>query len=239
MLDFLHRIGSLALFLLVIAVWIAIASWYFSPCHNQTYDQTSAPNQQNECASVYGIATVGYAAGWNGIISRKAESWTAIATILIAAFTLTLWWTTWGQLSHLRDSVVISNRAWVFTQPWPRSVEFCDNGNITISKMEVRLYGESPARITELYVDFIEEPGRKPTFRRKECIVRQTYILAPGNQWFHRQNFTTNEAKPYVFGYVRYVDQFKKKRESRYCYRLVKEAVKIRTAGGAAWSRFT
>jgi hypothetical protein len=143
------------------------------------------------------------------------------------------------QAKIARDSLIASNRAWVFAQPWPRAMEFNANGDITIYEMELRLYGNSPATVMELYVDFTdEEPsGEEATYPKEP--IRHTYGLAPGNQWFHRETFTTTNARPYIFGFVRYIDQFGCRRESRYCYRLVQGGGNIRTAGSAAWSRFT
>jgi hypothetical protein len=105
--------------------------------------------------------------------------------------------------------------------------------------MELRLYGKSPATVTELYVDFAgNEPSGKPSYPKES--IRHTYGLAENNQWFHIEKFMTTDAKPYVFGFVRYVDQFGFRRESRFCYRLVRgEDFPFRPAGSTEWSSFT
>jgi hypothetical protein len=104
--------------------------------------------------------------------------------------------------------------------------------------MEIKHYGNSPAMVTELYVGFTDEPREaEPIY--PSASIRQTYNLAMGNRWGHKQKFATTNAEPYIYGFVRYTDAFGEKRESRYCYRLTRdEREGFRTAGGAAWSRF-
>lgn len=142
------------------------------------------------------------------------------------------------QLRMLRHEPVISHRGWVFTQPWPPEIQFRATGEIIIKSMEIRLYGESPAVINFLYVDFAHEEPRGRAFYPNEPIP-QTYGLAEGNRWFYRKEFRTTVERPYVFGYVEYTDQFKRARKSRFCYRLDRQSKPpIVPAGSPDWSSF-
>jgi hypothetical protein len=226
---------------------IAVVCWAIStsPTYQQCIEQRAADsatagNQQEPSLSAPPIL-------WCGAETLDAnhELVVAVATIVIAIFTISLWaatnrlrWSTDRLWEAGERQLVTANRTWVFAQPWPGDVQFRGN-EIFFERVEVRNRGNSPATVTALYVGFSDkEPsGEEPTYPQ-ECI-NQIYNLGPGDQWLYKDRFTTTLARPFVFGFVRYIDQFGHRRESRYCYRLVDEEVKIRTAGSAAWSRFT
>jgi len=233
-------VRTIALWLLVALVggWLAYAltqSPTFQTCLAEIPSDATA-NAFIENARVKTVCT-------GRFLFETRDAVLALATIAIALFTWTLYRATQRLWKAGERQLIASNRAWVFTQPWPHAIEFLSGGEIAVKKMELRVYGNSPATVYELYVDFSDkEPsGDDATYPRDP--IRQVYNLAPSNQWWHRETFKTTDARPYIFGYVRYIDAFGEQRESRYCYRLIRLTDDIRfpfrTAGSAAWSRFT
>jgi hypothetical protein len=122
-----------------------------------------------------------------------------------------------------RTALVASNRPWVFTQPWPATAQVLMNEEIHF-EMEFHCYGNAPATVIELCVE-------------------------PDNRWWEKDVdgtfFKTTWQRPYVFGFIRYQDQFGI-HTSGYCTRLLPydrkdpkdRWVAIATAGTPAWSRF-
>jgi hypothetical protein len=225
---------------LLAVIFVVIGSWVFSPCHDPSYsDGPGAPNPGNECASVYGVTTVGleFLAYWT--VTREAETWTAIASGFIALFTLTLWLTAWLEVSHLRDEFVTTNRAWIFFQPWPRSIQWHADGRVSF-ELEFRLYGPSPATVIAIHIDSrATDPVGKAIYdpSKTEHLV---FNLGPNNQWIPKKRYWTTRDKPFVVGFVLYNDQFDTGRGSKFCYRLTNNwREPFVAAGSINWSGFT
>jgi len=149
-----------------------------------------------------------------------------------------------AQAKAAGDAVKIANRPWVFTQPWPVTADATPNGDI-LFEMELFCYGNAPAVVTKLCVECSASPpsGDSPHYTVEP--VPKNIGLAPGNRWLEKDSsgafFKTTTERPYVFGFVRYMDQFGT-HTSGYSVRLSTHAEKPRvtlvTAGTPAWSRF-
>jgi hypothetical protein len=153
-----------------------------------------------------------------------------------------------AQAKTAHAALLASNRPWVFTQPWPATAEVLMNEEIHF-EMEFHCYGNAPATVIELCVECSDkEPvGDAPHYTT--AAVTKNIGLAPDNRWWEKDvggvPFKTTWQRPYVFGFIRYQDQFGV-HTSGYCTRLLPRARKtpnepliaIATAGTSAWSRF-
>jgi len=148
-----------------------------------------------------------------------------------------------SQAEETRQSV----RPWVFTQPWQHTARANQDG-VILFQMEIASYGNAPATVTELYIDFLEtEPAGEPAYSAGRAIPMNVG-MAPNNRWLHPHGADERLACPrghsYVFGYIRYRDQRGDLHFSGFCARLVHTSrageppIAISTAGTSAWSRF-
>jgi hypothetical protein len=157
---------AILLTLLALAV-IDRASLVVAPCseyRGAQYDHNEA--EQKECTAGEGIVI----AGVEWLADLKPEVWTALATLAIAAFTLTLWLSTDGMLRITKESIQLAREEFVATHR-PRifvwQVDFSDGSPTESEPITVAFRyvngGDSTAYIHEIGVRLI--PLEAPLLR--------------------------------------------------------------------------
>jgi hypothetical protein len=148
------------------------------------------------------------------------------------------------QTKTAQESLLISNRAWVFTQPWPHTATIDPYRGMFLFSMELTPYGRVPATVIEIYVECADTAPTGETSSYAGPAIKTSVGLAPGNRWLQNNElgepFETEWARPFIFGFVRYRDQFGT-HTSSYCTKLIRigeDKVGIETAGTPAWSAF-
>jgi hypothetical protein len=153
-----------------------------------------------------------------------------------------------AQAKTARDALIASNRPWVFTQPWPGTAKVFMNEEVHF-EMEFHCYGNAPATVVELCVECSDKEPAGDIPRYTATAVPRNIGLAPGNRWWEKDIdgalFKTTWQRPYVFGFIRYRDQFGV-HTSGFCTRLLPYErkgdrdpwVTLATAGTPAWTRF-
>lgn len=131
----------------------------------------------------------------------------------------------------------------VFAQPWPHTAKVVD-GEI-LFQMEFACYGNSPATARELSVESSDSPPRGATAVYTAKPTQISIGLAPTNRWWYPETldefFRTPIRRPFIFGFIRYADQFGVVRTSGYSAKLeiTKDGqITLATAGDPAYSRF-
>jgi hypothetical protein len=243
------------IFAIVIAcaviVFVRLVSLIGSDDYNHSYTADQAPYNQPKDDGGDGIAMWDWlAAFWSWVTHDPVGFFTFAlfcATAVLAVIGVV-------QIAFLiraeraaRMATIAANRPWVFTQPWPNTAQVLVNEEIHF-EMEFHCYGNSPATVIELCVECSDtNPTGKPHYTT--TATPRNIGLAPGNRWWEKDvdgaPFKTTWQQPYVFGFIRYQDQFGV-HTSGFCVRLLpynrkdpKDPwVAIATAGTPAWSHF-
>jgi len=181
----------------------------------------------------------------------EAARITAGANELIANFAERSVEVEWAALKVATDQVAAARdaiRPWVFAHPWPAKARKV-GGEIHFP-LYLRCYGGEPATVTGIGVHCADAAPTKDTPLETVTDLRGVNIgLAPDNHCFYPENpdvpgavpYKTPTERPFVFGYIRYRDQFETTYTSRFTVKLATTAggtFTMETVGDPTWSRF-
>lgn len=178
--------------------------------------------------------------------------WLAISTGALACLTFLLWTAAIcgarkqgrdmrGSLDMARQAMVVSNRGLACGQPWPPTVRYGADGGLDF-QIQLAGYGQSPVTVNELYVECRSEApkGEEAVYDDLTAHCSTSFLVAPGNSWVHPHRFHTDRHRPYIVGYVRFIDIFEEEHISGFCYRLPeRHGERMWPAGSPAWHRLT
>jgi hypothetical protein len=241
------RVAITAALLLAVLFVIDRGSRFLPPCAFMLYgggqDYQNAA-EKDYCAERDGIVVAGAMAAFEIVKEVKPEAWTALATIAIAIFTLTLKLATDKLWTAGRDALVTTERAFVwlnefYTDDWivsPRAQSF--EFSRLILKLQWRNSGDTPTRDMAVQVDWTDLPGDLPTdftYNYRNPPFRM--FLAPqATEWSEPVRITSATANTalrgntniYIWGRVDYRDIFDDTppRFTEWCYQMLIEDVK-------------
>ena len=160
----------------------------------------------------------------------KSLDVTAIATVFIAIFTLTLWKVNRDQLAHNRKV----ERAYVKMSHTPPGVKFGESGHFDIT-VEIKNHGQTPATITDvLLTGYSLKSGErlpiKPPYDRPKDHEPSHAFLVSDDRFFSVMGLSGEESEInqvfkgerqfLILGYVDYIDQFNQRYRAGYARRF-------------------
>jgi len=189
-----------------VSVWILYVAWNSTSFQACIADKQSQQSQESlsELSRFFEMkARVGTDCLFV-FLYQSRDAVTAVATAFIAIFTLTLWWATWGLLTHGREI----ERAYVSgggpLDPATR-----------VFQLQINNYGKTPAILTAVGIGFCELKNipRSPLY---EWMPTQgTY--KPGDHGRPVMNLAIPTLQePVVYGRFRYIDIWRKSHVSSF-----------------------
>jgi hypothetical protein len=217
----LTRGQKIGLALSAVGVLFFIASFFFPPnyqvCHPGEYTHAK------ECASHYlgpfiVFWTVAAIDAHNGLV-------TALATVVMAAFTGTLWLVTGNAVHLAREEFVATHRPKIVTRSFEAATS---DGSETVAFAFVNV-GVSDAKIVEIGCCVTENSDPGKIIEREAGFF--PFDMASGDK---RQHFVTNgriafanagkvgaylhpDLSLYLIGYIKYLDALGRARETGFC----------------------
>jgi hypothetical protein len=160
-----------------LVVWIVVSSQSFQSCINQSKDQASEQAFQKGPSDlvISLIRRINFSAHCVGeFIDNNNEAITAISTLFIALFTLTLWVSTTGTLKLAREEFNSAHRPKLrvrriepFLSPW-------------IVRYEVTNVGDTPAMITRHDIVLFVKPSDDEAKKTIIPVCMECRRMAPG-----------------------------------------------------------
>jgi hypothetical protein len=155
-------IGFLALFV----VGERTSSTFFQSCINEQQD-TKSDTSTKENPSSHGSVISTYVRCSGEFIDKYSAGITALATVIIAAFTCTLWAATSRQAQLTREAFIADKRAFIF----PNGVQPLYEPDVASGHFNWRIgpvwlnSGETPTRGLQIYTDgFLSNVPIPPNF---------------------------------------------------------------------------
>jgi hypothetical protein len=246
--DVYKRIAITATVLLAVLFVIDRGSLFLPPCTYMLYGgsqnyQNAA--EKNYCAERDGIVIAGGMTAFEIFKEVKPEAWTALATIAIAVFTLTLKLATDKLWRAGRDALVTTERAFVWLDDFnsddhmitPRAGAF-EFARLVI-KLRWRNSGDTPTKDMAISVNWIDRADDLPAdfvYDYGENHVPFRMFLAPqATEWSEPIRIPSpiatrvlrEQTRVYIWGRVDYRDIFEDtpQRYTEWCYRMVIEDV--------------
>jgi hypothetical protein len=189
-----------------VSVWILYVAWNSASFQACIANKQSQQSQESlsELLRFFEIkARVGTDCFFVFLYDSR-DAVTAVATAFIAIFTLTLWWATWGLLTHGREI----ERAYV-SGGGPHDLA------TRIFQLQVNNYGKTPAIMTAVGIGFCELKSipRSPLYMW--AATQGTY--KPGDHGRPVGNFAIPTLQePVVYGRFRYIDIWRKSHVSSF-----------------------
>ena len=153
------------------------------------------------------------------LLSHHHGVLTALATLLIAAFTAVLWWAT----ERTAQNFTVTERAYVKMSHASPGLIFDEAHECVWVALEIKNSGKTPATITDVVVEFVQLPKDKslpevPVYTKlKNHMVSEGFLVAQDFYYatrpfsfkpIYRPVVTSGEERLWVYGYVDYRDQF-------------------------------
>ena len=152
----------LGAFIIFIAIFIFVERT-FSP----TFQQCVAAASAEEHPSAFGATVDGYVRCSGGFVKTYEAAIAALGTIIIAAFTATLWFATSRQAQLTREAFIADKRAFVFAS----GIQSFYEPDTTTNQFNWRLAplwqnsGDTPTRSLRIYTDcFFSNVAIQPNF---------------------------------------------------------------------------
>jgi len=164
-----HIVFLLATIFVLVAAFVFVER-SFSPTFKQcvaTQEANESGNSPKENQSVFGATVDSYVRCTGDFVNDSGSAITAIATVIIAAFTFTLWIATKTQSELSREAFIADKRAFVFAggiAPFYEPDVATGHFNWRIG-VTWKNSGDTPTRNLRLYVDgFLSNVPISPTF---------------------------------------------------------------------------
>lgn len=193
-----------------VGVWILYVAWSSTSFQACLADKQSQQSQQQSKESFSEFSRVFEMKARVGtdclfvFLYESRDAVTAVATAFIAIFTLTLWWATWGLLTHGREI----ERAYV-------SGGGPHDPAAGVFQLQINNYGKTPAMLTAVGIGFCELKSipRSPLYTW--TATQGTY--KPGDHGQPVLNFAIPALQePVVYGRFRYIDIWRKSHVSSF-----------------------
>jgi hypothetical protein len=238
-----HKWNILAL----VAIWLLFECWisWAAFCEYQKqYAATYQPAEEYGCIFRGPVISLGRSFyGWWGHVFDKPDAYIALFTAILAVSTIALWWSTrrlWAVTKIAADHIPIVERAYVFVTPVP-SIE----NDRTIIHLKIENFGQTPAIITEGYgassPDDRVGPPVYPSWPENPRFLDA--VISKDQPGIEPRLFPNYWWSPiitphYFFGYLKYIDIFRKKHTIRFCVKLFPAEGTIDVAGSPAWNEW-
>ncbi len=238
---------------IILVFWFVYASESFQGCINGSENQTTHDTAQNGGANFFGVFGI-YPRCLGGFVHLNRESITALSTLFIALFTLTLWVSTHNLWKAGERHAERELRAYVAVVP--AGIGNIDPNQRLAGSIQIINGGRTPAHGMEHTAIMRMEQHPLPSnfpFPNLAGIIRPSRLVVPpqipfGGQIAADQNFTQNQIveilqapiqggrRLYFFGQIDYVDAFDVPRWTRFCYSLVGNPTLVPLAQQGNWT---
>jgi hypothetical protein len=244
------RAWAAGLLVLAALAWFVNGSQSFQDCKGGQQSQHSN-NPPEQSLPIFTLVR-GRVDCLGTFVSENDRAIEALATLIIAVFTFTLWWSTYRlwkagerQIEIARDAadaakqsathITIAERAWVFAGPDAKSTR--NEPGLFEVKLWIKNYGKTPGFVKVIWARFSRDAPYDPVPKYEGAEKIQTELVLGTQEGFlWPKPFGTAFGERYFYGYIRYVDIFKAVQVSRFCVRLVPEEGRFEMAGGPAWN---
>jgi len=215
---------------LALVVWFIASSETFQNCVEAAKNQTSDQSAKNSVSYVLISRCTG------DFVTVHHDAITALSTLFIALFTLTLWFATWRLWRSSERHAERELRAYITVVP--TGLFNIDPNLRLVSTITIINGGRTPAhRVEQAAIIRMEQHPLAPSFPFPNLagIARNSrMVVAPqiphGGQAIADQDFTQNQIveilqaptqggrRLYLFGQIDYLDAFDVPRWTRYCF---------------------